>query len=365
MHGLRWARMRCALLLLAGLLVLDRDGSAQADFFLGGGHFRDDGTRFPGYGQGLFGIGEPLYTEEIDATGVSADGKVAYVFGNDLGRVTNFAFNFETGEYLGTRGVRLPRDVHGDLEEGFQISIGIQHPLSRSNVPLGGGDLFYIGTTTLYYPRVDLLNVVDTTSGDVITQIVPASPTPIYDFALSPGDIGPQSRVYLATEHGIEAYEEQAVFDWHTHKTTFSFEHAFSIPLTGANSRPLDIEVGPDGLIYLLQRGSFDIVRLDRQTGEFVDTFLSGEDDALSNGASWAPLIMRFGPGGDLYLHVFDWPVTRLWRYDIASGQRRGEYIMQGGFADSFFVLHDPVPEPASFVLALLGGAIFCRRLRR
>lgn len=65
----------------------------------------------------------------------------------------------------------------------------------------------------------------------------------------------------------------------------------------GIASGPIDVVLGPDGLLYVSNFGSNDIDRLDPVTGSFVDTF------AISNsGGLDSPSRMAFGPDGSLYV---------------------------------------------------------------
>lgn len=65
----------------------------------------------------------------------------------------------------------------------------------------------------------------------------------------------------------------------------------------GIVSGPIDVVLGPDGLLYVSNFGSNDIDRLDPVTGSFVDTF------AISNsGGLDSPSRMAFGPDGSLYI---------------------------------------------------------------
>lgn len=377
MHRSCWLPSRAAALLFSGILLLEGVSPVQAfegDFLF---QYYDglpqlylaDGTFVHEYGEDLIGhgpdyIGYPIYTETVDAFTLSADRQEVYVFGNDLGAITNFAFDVDTGDYLGTRGINQSLIVSQQWEEGFESNFGIGHPFIRTDDPSGSGDLFYIGAIGIT-PGNALVNVVDTSTGDVTTQILLPSPADIHDIALGPGTNGPQSRVFLGTEDGTYAYEELfAGF----------FQLVSPAPLTAAVGQFGNMEIGPDGYLYLLEDyTSYDIQRYDSQTGAFVDTFLSDAEEGYSaEGYDFRE--MRFGPGGDLYLLFVGLSPgpgenVRVYRYDVDTGHRRAEYnlgFVAGGLSVAdFIVLHDPIPEPASAALLLIGAVLLLSRRRR
>ena len=86
---------------------------------------------------------------------------------------------------------------------------------------------------------------------------------------------------------------------------------------------PVDIEVGPDGLIYSTGFSSNDIRRYDSGTGAFVDTFVTSNSGGLN-----APSRMAWGIDGHLYVTSMN--TDEVLRYDGTSGAFIDAFVSAG-----------------------------------
>ena len=89
---------------------------------------------------------------------------------------------------------------------------------------------------------------------------------------------------------------------------------------------PVDVEIGPDGLIYATGFVSDDIRRYDAATGAFVDVFVSTNSGGLDG-----PARMAFGPDGHLYVTSLN--TNEVLRYDGAAGTFLGAFVTAGSGA--------------------------------
>ena len=113
----------------------------------------------------------------------------------------------------------------------------------------------------------------------------------------------------------------------------------------------VQVEAAPDDIYVLKTDG--DIHRYDGQTGDFIGLVGTGFDDGGSNKG------IQFGPGGDLYTQQNE----RINKFDLATGTETlgfvdvvGATTVPTGFA------FEPIPEPATLGLLLVGGLIVVRR---
>jgi hypothetical protein len=344
---------------------------AHADFLIGGFGsaylVNDDGQVVRQYGQALAFPGGNQ-TESVDAFALSNDGETVYVFGNDLGGITNFGFDFSTGELEGIIGTPTP-GIYQPWFNGFVGNYGIRQPLVRRDVPSGSGDLLYIGriSPVINPPALadkNLLNIVDSSDG-IRAQILPPAPAEINDFTVGPGPLGSQSRIYLATNLGVFYYDE-VISSGGT-----GFVLGSSVPLIAEQVG--QIEYGPDGLLYTVpsdpppfNSGINPIHRFDASTGSFVDTFLTEAE--INPDGSFDGMRISMGPNGQLYVMRGKFDVTLgIASYHLQSGQLNGVTQMNGLASDAFEFLVLPVPEPSSFAVVITCLAAMCvnRRVSR
>jgi len=85
-------------------------------------------------------------------------------------------------------------------------------------------------------------------------------------------------------------------------------------PLDNANriSGPQTITARPDGLLYVVSENNGRILRYDRNTLAFVDTF-------IDTGAAFRPISIAFDPAGDLYVAGFDADSVRVYDGDTGA----------------------------------------------
>ncbi len=86
---------------------------------------------------------------------------------------------------------------------------------------------------------------------------------------------------------------------------------------------PIDVEIGPDGLVYVSGFASDDITRYDATTGAFVDQFIPPGSGGLN-----APARMVFGPDGNLY--VSNYATDEVLRFDGAGGAFIDAFVPAG-----------------------------------
>ena len=90
--------------------------------------------------------------------------------------------------------------------------------------------------------------------------------------------------------------------------TSGDFVDAFGNP--GGTSFPVEIELGPDGLLYVSGYTSNDVQRFTT-AGAYVDTVIG------SGAGMGGPSGLAFGPDGDLFISAFD--SMKVFRYDIGT----------------------------------------------
>jgi len=86
---------------------------------------------------------------------------------------------------------------------------------------------------------------------------------------------------------------------------------------------PVDVEVGPDGMLYVTGFASNDILRYDASSGAFVDQFVTPGSGGLLD-----PSRMAFGPGGHLY--VTSSGSDEVLRYDGTTGAFVDAFVTAG-----------------------------------
>ncbi|MGV6860042.1 MAG: cadherin domain-containing protein [bacterium] len=86
---------------------------------------------------------------------------------------------------------------------------------------------------------------------------------------------------------------------------------------------PIDLVLGPDGLLYVSGYQSHDIQRFNPQTGAFVDKFVTPGSAGLLG-----PTGIAFGPDGNLY--VSDYSRGDVYRFDGGTGAFIDKFITKG-----------------------------------
>ena len=93
-------------------------------------------------------------------------------------------------------------------------------------------------------------------------------------------------------------------------------------PGPGGFSAPVDVEFGPDGMLYVAGFGSNDIWRYDPIADVFVGQFASSVE-------LQGPPRFAFGPDGNLYVSSFS--SDEVLRFDGASGAFIDIFVPAGG----------------------------------
>ena len=98
---------------------------------------------------------------------------------------------------------------------------------------------------------------------------------------------------------------------------------SFIKPGAGGLSAAQGLLFHTDGLLYVSDGRSHNVLRYDGQSGEFVDEFVSPGSGGLSN-----PHSLRFGPHGHLYIASRNTDSVK--RYDGQTGESLGEFVAAG-----------------------------------
>ncbi len=94
---------------------------------------------------------------------------------------------------------------------------------------------------------------------------------------------------------------------------------------------PVDVKIGPDGLLYVSSEVSNNVLRYNAATGAFIDSFVTaGNVEGIA-----------FGPDGNLY--VADWG-GKVIRYDITDGSYIDDFVTSGlgGLSQAYGIVFGP-----------------------
>jgi streptogramin lyase len=129
---------------------------------------------------------------------------------------------------------------------------------------------------------------------------------------------GPDEHLYVSAGGGAIAGHVNRF-----NGVTGKFIDRFVAPGSGGLMRPLVIVFGPDGNLYVGDFGSHSIRRYNGSTGAFIDHFVP--PDNLGIGAS-DPQLFVFGPDGNLYVALPGSNVVR--RFNGTTGALIGDFVV-------------------------------------
>ena len=134
---------------------------------------------------------------------------------------------------------------------------------------------------------------------------------------LAPGPARPTGRIL------VSGFNSNAI---HTYVAWNGAPRSVIAPVPGAQS----IRQGPDGLLYACAEAIDEILRIDPETFELIDSFV--HDDPLTaedeTGGLDGPTSAAFGPDGDLYVASFE--TDSILRYDGSTGAFIGVFVSTG-----------------------------------
>jgi len=110
---------------------------------------------------------------------------------------------------------------------------------------------------------------------------------------------------------------------------TGDFIDEFVTPGSGGLFRPLVVVFGPDGNLYVGDIGTQSIRRYDGRTGAFIDHFIPP-----GSFGSVGPQLFTFGPDGHLYVVAPAPGLNAVRRFDGATGQPMGGNFINGTEAE-------------------------------
>ncbi|HEY2760194.1 MAG TPA: PEP-CTERM sorting domain-containing protein [Pirellulales bacterium] len=130
--------------------------------------------------------------------------------------------------------------------------------------------------------------------------------------------------------------------------------------LSGGLINPSSLDFGPDGKLYVLDNNSTPVVHRYDSTGAFDTDVISFS----GNLGSFFPTQIAFGPDGKLYIsgqdeNVGDGEVLRF----ETDGTEDGPFVT--GLQNPSFMAFTAVPEPATIISFVIGGASLMLIARR
>ncbi|HUF28593.1 MAG TPA: hypothetical protein VMM18_16560 [Gemmatimonadaceae bacterium] len=143
--------------------------------------------------------------------------------------------------------------------------------------------------------------------------------------------IGPDEHIYAIRQQGLHRF----------HGVTGEFIDIFIPPGHGGLALPLIPYFGPDGNLYLGDRGTHSVRRYDGRTGAPIGDgeFVKGHEQGMGEGD---PQFFVHGPDGNLY--VASTATHRILRYDGTTGGFIDEFVSagEGGIAAPSGVVFGP-----------------------
>ena len=186
------------------------------------------------------------------------------------------------------------------------------------------------GANALTLNLLEVLNLSDTSN----TLIVRADSGDTIDLGAGWTHVGTQT----VGQETFEVYTQGAatvLYDETDSNTTITIDDAVCLegeltlvelmvppPEVASFSAPHDIELGPDGNIYVNNCYGGSVLRYDVSTGEF-DVFVEANSGGFDNSVG-----MDFGPDGNLY--VASWLQNRVAVFDGTTGAYLREFIAPG-----------------------------------
>jgi hypothetical protein len=295
------------------------------------------------------------YFETYDAFAVDTHRGIVYMFGNTLGEITGVPYSLNTGAPLFTydniNGIITSLTGNAvDLQFAYTINNGMTPAFYGIADPKFSDDS--LGRNVLEAIRYKFAgsSYIESIHGDtgaVLQQVdAPAAAPNLSSIALGRGS---NAALYAAgSGGGIYIYDN---FRWHGLIPTAAPQ--LLVPgVTG------ELDVGLDNSLYVTSSGS--IHRYNGTTGADLGTFLSPADIG-GNYISAA----EFALNGDLYVLAAVAPQASrmVYRVNGMTGQVLSS-LSGAGFYGSTKIIPTPVPEPATFSLAVVASAGFARRRR-
>ena len=334
---------------------------------------RDDGSVAISY-TGAYQYGElddpyrgVIYLEDVGtAQAVTPDLKTVYAFTNILGYSSvNVPFNVDTGVFQPDQLLFTPSPF--DADEGYLLAP--QQPL------IHGNDLFVLsavygsGLLRHYNWQVKRYDLTDLRSDEnhFVETIDPPTPQELYDIA-----VGPSGRLYFSGEDGVFARDiiPPEYQGWPDEVLDALFPYHDPILITSATGY---ITSGPDGALYINNRDTRNIERYDPATGELIDTFAAYPELSAGFLVDTRDSTIQFGVDGNLHMVGAALPPGQhnprvsILKLDGETGELLSftelPYSAYGIAGNR--ITYIPVPEPATGLMMLLGGAALIRRRRR
>jgi len=214
-------------------------------------------------------------------------------------------------------GLRITDDEGAQHTDTFTLTVTNTAPTLTAT-----GDLSVeVGTPytlnlTATDPGDDTIATYTINWGDGVIETIAAAPTVTHTY----WNAGFTNNILISASDGDGSYMPGDLFLTSLNTDTmFRFDApdgAFDLQFAGGDlNNPLDVEIGPDGLLYVSGFASHDVHRFNPATGFWVNEFVSSSSGGLTQ-----PSRMAFGPQGNLY--VTSYATDEVLRYD-----RNGDFL--------------------------------------